>query len=136
MKLEYAHICIKAKNLAETEHFYTQVLGLEKAFTFRKGAKAIGCYLRLNGTEFIEVFEDPAAANAPSVMAHLCLRTYDIDAARRTLQAHGIAVTEKKMGCDQSWQIWFKDPNGMDIELHEYTDASAQLTGKDVAVDW
>ena len=58
------------------------------------------------------------------------------DAAQRELAAHGITTSEKKLGGDKSWQIWFKDPNGMDIELHQYTDASAQVTGKDVAVNW
>jgi len=87
MKLEFAHVCIKAKNLAQTEEFYTRILGLEKAFTFYRGGQAIGFYLRISGTEFIEVFEDAAVTSAPSVMAHLCLRTWDIDAAQRELVA-------------------------------------------------
>lgn len=136
MKLSYAHLCIKAGDLARTEHFYTQILGLEKVFAFTREGKIIGFYLRITGTQFIEVFADAKAAPGTSLMAHLCLQTDNIEQAQRELAAHGIATTARKMGCDGSWQIWFKDPDGLDIELHEYTPASSQLTGKDVVVNW
>jgi hypothetical protein len=29
-----------------------------------------------------------------------------------------------------------KDPNGLDLEFQQYTPKSAQLTGRDVEVDW
>jgi hypothetical protein len=35
------------------------------------------------------------------------------------------------MGHDQSWQAWLADPNGITIELHEYTDKSSQVLGSD-----
>lgn len=136
MRLSYAHLCIKAKDLARTEHFYTKILGLDKVFSFVKEGKTIGFYLRITGTQFIEVFADAKAAPGPSLLAHLCLQTDSIDQAQRELLAHGIHATEKKLGCDGSWQIWFKDPDGLDIELHEYTAASSQVTGKDVIVNW
>lgn len=54
---------------------------------------------------------------------------------RRCLGAGGYAVTEKKLGADQSWQAWTTDPSGVRIEFHQYTAHSSQVTGKDCVLD-
>lgn len=136
MKLVYAHICIKTEDLDKTEEFYTQVLGFEKVYNFTKEGKAFGFYLRISGMQFIEVFEANNISSAPAGISHLCLETDSIDDVKERLNSCGIDTTEKKLGADSSYQIWFKDPNGIDIELHEYTDKSSQITGKDVEVNW
>jgi catechol 2,3-dioxygenase-like lactoylglutathione lyase family enzyme len=129
-----AHVCILAKDLEETERFYCGVLGLEKGFEFHKLGKPTGFYLNAGGTTFIEVF----AGNPEGTVAglrHFCLETDDLDALQQRLEAHGIKSTAKHLGCDHSWQIWCKDPNGVDIEFHEYTDRSLQLTGGIASLD-
>jgi glyoxylase I family protein len=136
MGLTYAHICIKAKNLDKTEEFYTQALGLEKVYDFTKEGKIFGFYLRISGMQFIEVFGDDNISDTPGGISHLCLQTDSIDDVKERLTSCGIATTEKTLGCDNSYQLWFKDPNGIDIELHEYTDMSSQITGEDVEVNW
>ncbi|MHC4200491.1 MAG: VOC family protein [Planctomycetota bacterium] len=136
MDLGFAHVCIKTGDLGATERFYTGVLGLEKVFNFCRDGKPCGFYLRISDRQFIEVFDDGGVENRRPAIAHICLETHDLDLALGELKAHGIATTDKKLGCDKSYQTWFKDPNGIDIELHEYTDRSAQLTGEDVSVDW
>jgi hypothetical protein len=52
------------------------------------------------------------------------------------LNKMGIKTTPKDSGSTHTYQTWFKDPNGIDIEFHEYTADSAQITGKDVEVNW
>jgi hypothetical protein len=52
------------------------------------------------------------------------------------LRKLGIAVGDKKLGADQSWQAWLEDPNGIRIELHQYTPDSSQLTRRTCVVDW
>jgi glyoxylase I family protein len=136
MKLTYAHICINTEDLDKTEEFYTQVLGLEKVYNFTKNKKVFGFYLRISGMQFIEVFKANNISNTPASIRHLCLETDNIDGMKERLNNHDIDTTEKKLGSDNSYQIWFKDPNGIDIELHEYTDKSSQITGEDVEVDW
>ena len=136
MSLSIAHICIKTAALGETERFYTEALGLTKVFDFTKAGKQVGCYLKVAEGQFIEVFEEPVSKRAPSHMAHLCLETDDIDAVTKRLNDLGWKTSPKKMGCDHTYQTWFKDPNGIDIELHQYTENSTQHTGKDVEIDW
>jgi len=55
-----AHVCIGAINLAETEHFYIDLLGMDKAFDFYRDDRQIGFYLRAGESTFIEVFVERA----------------------------------------------------------------------------
>ena len=45
-------------------------------------------------------------------------------------------VTAKKYACDDTYQAWIRDPDGVKIELFEYTDRSAQFIGRDRVADW
>ena len=136
MSLSIAHICIKTPALEKTEQFYTAALGLLKVFDFTKEGKRVGCYLKVTEGQYLEVFEEPVPQSRPSFMAHLCLETDDIDDMIKQLNDFGVETTPKKKGCDHTYQTWFKDPNGIDIELHQYTDKSTQRTGQDVEIDW
>jgi len=90
-------------------------------------------------------------------VAHVCIKTTDLDATRdfycgalgmtklfdfmrKALRQHlverGYTPREIMMGADNSYQFWMKDPNGMDLEFHEYTDKSSQITGQAVEVNW
>lgn len=132
-----AHICISAKDLSETEKFYCSVLGLKKKFNFIKNGKVFGFYLQINESNFIEVFQtDLISKDEKPMIKHFCLEVEKIDNAIAKLQSSGIELTNKKRGCDKSWQVWFTDPNGISIELHEYTNESSQISGKDCIVDF
>ena len=48
----------------------------------------------------------------------------------------GFSPGDIKMGADQSLQFWIKDPSGVDVEFHQYSEQSAQLTGRNVEVNW
>jgi catechol 2,3-dioxygenase-like lactoylglutathione lyase family enzyme len=133
----FAHACLGLSDLKEAERFFCTVLGLKKRFDFTKKGEVIGFYLHVTGNSFIEVFKGTNEAGAkPGVIRHLCLETDDIDGIIRSLQQHGYPVGKKSMGCDQSWQVWVKGPDGLDIEFHHYTPASCQLTGKSCEVNW
>ena len=136
MTLSIAHLCIKTTDLKETERFYTEALGLTKVFNFTKEGRPVGCYLRISDGNFIEVFEEETAESGSSLIAHLCLETDDIDGMIDRLKEAGVSTTPKKKGCDNTYQTWFQDPNGIDIELHQYTETSTQITGRDVEIDW
>jgi catechol 2,3-dioxygenase-like lactoylglutathione lyase family enzyme len=132
-----AHICILSRDLRATLDFYCGTLGFRKKFDFMKNDRLFGYYLQVDDTHFVEVFEtqdaQPAASNQ---IIHFCLEVTDIDATRVALISKGIKVTEKKLGCDHSWQMWCKDPDGVDIEFQQYTAESSQYTGANCKVDW
>ena len=131
-----AHVCIAASDLATTERFYCSGLGFRKFFDFIRGGEVIGFYLRVSENTYIEVFrQDAVQTHAGCPIRHVCFEVTDIDEVSRHIKAHGYEVTEKKLGADQSWQMWTTDPGGVRIEFHQYTDRSSQVTAKDCILD-
>ena len=131
---QLAHICLHATDLEKTAAFYCDGLGMERFFDFEKDGEPFGYYLKAGANTFIEVFkgEPPAVGN----INHVALEVDDMDALHERLRSNGIAVTEKKLGADQSWQSWLEDPSGVRIELHQYTPESSQFTGRTCIVNW
>ena len=133
---QLAHVCLFAHDLDETEAFYRDALGLPVKFRFLRGGQRVGFYLDLGGRTNIEVFARSDARFAETdAINHLCLEVEDMDAARAHLASAGVAVTDRKLGCDGTWQAWLTDPNGVKIELFQYTAESAQFTGGDRSLD-
>jgi catechol 2,3-dioxygenase-like lactoylglutathione lyase family enzyme len=132
-----AHVCLKSADLDATADFYCGTLGMKRLFDFTRKGKLIGFYLKADNLTFIEVFEAGEVDKIDKqVLNHLCLETSDIVALQKALAARGLEPGEVKMGADHSYQFWMKDPNGMAIEFHQYTDKSAQFSGGTVEVDW
>ena len=133
-----AHICMNVNDLAASERFYCQGLGLEKRFRFLKNGKEVGFYVAVDDNTFIEFFQTQSRTSAKdqqSPFRHLCLQVDDIDRMTAHLRKHGIRVSDKTWGADGSYQAWIADPDGVPIEFHEYTAQSSQRTGQDVNFD-
>ncbi|HTM76026.1 MAG TPA: VOC family protein [Devosia sp.] len=132
-----AHACIFAHDLEATEQFYRDVLGIEVVFRFMKAGKLIGYYLDAGGATHIEVFHKAEAAfTETSVINHICLEVTNMDEAVAQVRARGVKALDKKLGVDGTWQSWLTDPNGVKIELFEYTDNSLQFIGGVCEVTW
>ena len=131
-----AHVCISCKDLEKTREFYCDVLGLKKVFDFVKHKENAGFYLKISDRNFLEFFEDPNDYADNSPLRHLCFETKDIKLLRAHVIEKGVEVTDIVKGGDQSFQFWVKDPNGINIEFHEYTDESSQMTGNTVEINW
>jgi glyoxylase I family protein len=130
-----AHICISTKNLNETENFYCSCLGLTKKFDFIRDGKVFGYYLQINKNNFIEVFQtDANSSEEEPQVKHFCLEVDNIDTTIEEIRKCGVDITDKKKGCDNSWQAWLADPNGIKIELHQYTEKSSQVVGSDCVI--
>jgi glyoxylase I family protein len=137
MDLSIAHICILTNDLEVTYNFYTKILGMSKVFDFIKDDELFGYYLKMADGNFIEVFKEEARVEKnQGSYRHLCLETKDIQKLHKKMCSNGIEATDIKKGCDNTYQFWIKDPNGMDIEFHQYTFSSSQLTGVSCQVDW
>jgi catechol 2,3-dioxygenase-like lactoylglutathione lyase family enzyme len=132
-----AHICIFSKDLEGSLDFYCGALGLKRHFDFFKDGVLFGFYLQVAPGQFIEIFKaDPVAQIHSQRIHHVCLETDDLDALRDALVRRGVEVTPKKLGCDQTWQCWCKDPDGTDVEFQQYTPRSSQFTKTNCIVDW
>jgi lactoylglutathione lyase/glyoxylase I family protein len=134
---QFANINIGSYDLIASEHFYCNILGMEKTFEFIKDGELFGFYAGAGNTTFVEVFiEESEIGEMPTIMRHLCLEVEDLDAVIAEIRAKGWEISDKKFGCDKSWQAWISDPSGVQIELMQYTKESSQFTGKPCDVDW
>ena len=133
---QLAHLCIHSKDLEKTKVFYCDILGLEQKFKFYKENKLFGFYINFGKNTFLEVFYDPNVSVQKSIIQHFCLEVANLDNTITQLNENGYDTSKKQLGVDNSWQTWVTDPNGILIELHEYTDKSSQFTGADCEVNW
>lgn len=131
-----AHVCIGATDLAETEDFYRDALGMDKAFDFFRAGQQIGFYLKAGESTFIEVFvENGETPIERPLIKHFCLEVEDLDAVCDALNSKGIEVSATKLGGDGAWQSWITDPSGVRIELMQYGEDASQFSGRPVNLD-
>lgn len=136
---QVAHTCIFAHDLDATETFYREVLGIPTAFDFKRGHERIGYYLDFGARTFVEVFRKADSSFAETnQINHICLETEVLDELIAHVRAQGVAITDKKLGVDGTWQAWTADPNGVKLEIFEYTSDSLQFgpRGSVCAVNW
>lgn len=131
-----AHVCIGATDLAETERFYRDALGMDKAFDFFRAGQRIGFYLKAGDSTFIEVFVESGKPKLQRpLIKHFCLEVGDLDAVCDALRSKGVEVSARKLGGDGAWQAWITDPSGVRIELMQYSEDSSQFSGRAVNLD-
>lgn len=131
-----AHVCLNVRDLNASLAYYTAI-GFTVKFKFTRKNTLFGAYLEIAPGSYLEIFETTETLEAqPRGIAHFCLETDDIDGFISRCAAEKIAVTPKKLGCDHTWQVWLKDPDGNAFEVHEYTAKSSQRTGESVEADW
>lgn len=132
---QLAHVCIHSSNIEKSISFYSDALGLPVKFRFIKEDKSVfGAYFDTGSSTFIEVFKSDKDKPSEARLVHLCLEVDSIKDTLASLEAKGVKASEPKMGSDQSLQAWITDPDGVRIELHEYTANSSQFTGADILV--
>ena len=134
---QLAHVCIFARDLKATEAFWTGVLGMAIAFRFTRNGAPYGFYLDAGGRTNVEVFQKTESSfSDANQINHICLEVNDLDDAVEQIRAAGVKITDKKLGVDDTWQAWTADPNGVKIELFQYTPRSAQFVGGDRVANW
>ena len=100
---QVAHVCIFAKDLAETRDFYRDVLGMDVRFNFMRKGAWYGFYLDAGGRSHVEVFLKPEAMYSDrNQINHLCLEVESIDDAVAHIRGKGVEVTDQKFACDDT----------------------------------
>ena len=134
---QVAHVCAFTNDLQATEKFWTEVLQLPVTFRFSRAGKPFGFYFTAGGRTNVEFFlKDDARFAETNRINHIAFEVEDMDAAVAHIRKMGVPITDKKLGVDETWQAWTADPNGIKIELFQYTPKSAQFVSGDRVADW
>jgi catechol 2,3-dioxygenase-like lactoylglutathione lyase family enzyme len=135
MLIRLAHVCIETTDLLASEAFYRQ-LGASRRFEFRNPKNLlIGMYMYFGEDTYIELVL-VAQPRSEGAVNHFALQVSDIDSTYEQLSAAGIELTPKELGVDHTWMTTCRDPNGIFIELHQYTDQSLQHRGGTCCIDY
>ncbi len=135
MKFQYHHMNICTENVSKTSEFYQSVFNLKKIQDAKHSLVGEETADRFDGiVDFLtdgEVefhitkkdvnlgFEMKHFIN-PLERGHFCFRTDDIEGFKKRLEEKGIPYADYGKWALAGWyQIFFHDPNGNIIEVHQ-----------------
>lgn len=135
MIVRLAHVCIETTDLETTENFYT-ALGAARQFEFRnKRGVLVGMYLYFGENSYIEVIK-VSEVRTEGAVRHFALEVEDVNRVYNILIERGVQATEATLESDHTLMVTCHDPNGIFIELQQYTANSMQKVGGVCEVDY
>jgi glyoxylase I family protein len=128
--MRWSHAALNARDIEETERFYTQWFGFERVNAFDVGEMRI-VFLRL-GDAYLELFSEAAVAApieggpdgpaAAGAVRHLAFQTSDVDEQLRRMGPEA-RITLGPIGFDAfipGWRsVWLRDPDGVIVEVSQ-----------------
>ncbi len=116
------HVAIRTSDVAASERFYTQVLGMHKVE--RPEFDFPGAWLQMGQTMFhlmggyaaLDEHGQPCSGGA--AVDHLALNARDFDAMKAQVVAAGLVPAENAISAFGIWQLFVRDPDGVLIELN------------------
>ena len=116
------HVNIRTEDLEETRDFYVNVIGLEEGF--RPPFPNPGYWMYAGDMPVVHISPcdtESAARTNPAGMGagldHFALWGAGLEAQLATLELHGVSFTKRLAGGGAVIQVFFEDPNGVQIEL-------------------
>ena len=126
MILGIDHVNIGAIDMAASERFFCEILGLEKGH--RPDFPFPGSWLYAGGRAIVHLVELSTARGASnqSALDHFAFRITDYDGVLSRLKNADVAFRELNVPGTPIRQIFVRDPNGVAIELN-YSGPEAPL---------
>ncbi len=116
------HINIRTPDLAATRDFYAEVIGLEEGF--RPPFPTPGHWMYAGDQPIVHISpcepDSPARTNPAGMgggLDHFAMWGSGLADQLATLERHGIDYEKRLAGAGRVIQVFFKDPNGVKIEL-------------------
>ena len=136
MDIKLHHVNFASKDVPGMDEFYRDVLGLEPEPSLRDARITSGGYpgavsfltdrniqLHLAQKDLEVGFRTKHAIN-PVERGHIAFRTDDIEAFKKRLEAKGVSYADYGKWSMSGWyQIFFHDPEGNVIEVHQADDS-------------
>ncbi len=114
----FAHINVSTSDLERSRRFYAEILGLEDGYRPQFGRNGAWMYLGDQPIVHISTSRSPLPPNGKTdAFDHIALWTKDIDYYRNLLKTHNIKFAEFGVPETFQYQLFFKDPDGTEIEL-------------------
>lgn len=133
----FAHINVSTSDLARSRRFYAEIIGLTDGH--RPPFASVGAWMYLNDQPIVHI----STARTPlpptgkvDAFDHVALWTKDIPYYRDLLKKHSIKFVEFGVPQTSQYQLFFKDPDGTEIELiFSGEEAKLACEAKDARMD-
>jgi len=127
------HLAITVKDMDKSLDFYTRVLGFSKSFELNNPQtdEPWIVYLHMGNGQFIELFYggtvDYSWKADDRAYNHVCFVCDDMQKTAKQIEDAGYKLDKQpKLGCDNNWQCWVSDPDGVRIEIMQLGEDSPQ----------
>ena len=116
--LHLDHVNILCQDLAASQHFYGQVLGMEEGS--RPPFDFPGAWFYLGGRPVVHLVGDSplAGSGTKGSIDHVAFDATDLPGMRQRLHGRGIKYVEKPVPGRPVTQIFLHDPDGIMIEIN------------------
>jgi len=130
----FNHFNIATGDLERSRRFYAEVLGLRDGERPPFGQP--GAWMYIGEQPILHISTGRAAKTRHSdAFDHVAFSAHDIDGTRATLRQHGIYFEEYAVPERELHQLFFRDPDGVEIELQFSGDDARRARTPGVAVD-
>jgi catechol 2,3-dioxygenase-like lactoylglutathione lyase family enzyme len=112
-----SHFTILTKDVAATEAFYAEMLGLKAGY--RPPISRPGVWLYAGDQPVLHVIDPIKMPSEPAgVLDHMAFNATGIKEVAAKLKARGIDYALQQQGETGMWQMFFLDVNGAKVELN------------------
>ena len=112
-----SHFTILTKDVAATEAFYAEMLGLTTGY--RPPISRPGVWLYAGEHPILHVIDPVKMPNEPAgVLDHMAFNATGLKEVAGKLKARGIEYALGQQGETGTWQMFFLDVNGAKVELN------------------
>jgi catechol 2,3-dioxygenase-like lactoylglutathione lyase family enzyme len=114
----FAHINVSTTDLERSRKFYAEVLGLKDGY--RPQFQTNGAWMYLDDQAIVHITTSRSPSNLKGkidAFDHFALWSSDINYYRNLLKMHNIKFVEFGVPETFQYQLFFKDPDGTEIEL-------------------
>ena len=115
--VDHFNIVIAPSQVDATLRFYCEILGLKEGFRPDFGRPGWWLYAGDHPVLHISLKEIAPTVGATGSFDHIALNATDWPGMKATLERHGIAFEEQLVRDNAVLQIFFRDPNGLRVEL-------------------
>jgi catechol 2,3-dioxygenase-like lactoylglutathione lyase family enzyme len=123
--VDHFNIVISPSQVEETLRFYREVLGLKEGFRPDFGRPGWWLYAGAHPVLHISLQEIPPTRGSTGSFDHIALNATDWAEMKAKLQRLGISFEEQLVDDNTVLQIFFRDTNGLRIELDYKLDEAA-----------
>ena len=122
-----SHVCLTVRDLDKIQAFYCDLLGCRVVHEFRNAqGQRYGLFLVVNHGTFLEFFLEQISTPLDGRFQHLCFEVEDIHQCAQRLKAAGFSVEVVRGRTDRVLQCWIHDPDGNQVEFHQYDPQAVQ----------